>query len=106
MTNKDCLGCKKNVAKSAKALRCARCKLWSHTSCLGLMDTDHDFMSNRCSAGFRWFCNLCQLDVDELISQKTVLDFGEALAARVTSLVADAMSGFSERLGKIVWEKK
>lgn len=101
MTNKDCLGCKKTVAKSVKALRCAKCKLWSHTSCLGLVDTDYDFMSSRCSAGFRWFCNLCQLDMDELISRKTVLDSGEALAAKVTSLVADAMSGFSERLGKI-----
>ena len=99
---KDCIGCKKTVAKSARALKCARCRLWSHTSCSGLLDTDYDFMSSRYPAGFRWFCGGCQVDIDELlISQNAMLDSGEALVTRVTGLVADAMTGFSERLVKL-----
>ena len=99
---KDCIGCKKTVAKSARALRCARCRIWSHVSCLGLLDTDYDFMASRYAAGFRWFCNVCQSDMDELmISQKTISDSGEALVEKVTNLVAQSMSGVTQRLAKL-----
>ena len=99
MAGKTCMGCKKVVAKSARALKCAGCQLWSHVSCESLLDTDYDFMSSRYAMGFRWFCRTCHLDADGLlISQKSIADCGEALVARVSKLVADTMTGISQRL--------
>ena len=98
----ECIGCRKTVAKSAKAVKCARCGAWSHGTCSGLVDGDYDFMLFRQAVGFRWYCGGCLPVVEEFsIGQRTISDVGETLAAKVADLVTSAMSGFSERVAAL-----
>ena len=93
-----CLECGKVVAKGAKALGCGKCGKWLHVGCGVLEDTDFDFMSARWKAGFRWFCDRCtlepeQLKFDILDSVKTMLsEFQEEMSLSMKALESKVLS--------------
>ena len=93
-----CLECGKAVAKGAKALGCGRCGKWLHVGCGVLEEADFVFMSARFRAGFRWFCDRCtvepeQLKFDILDNVKTVLsEFREEMSLRMTALESNVQS--------------
>ena len=94
----DCLDCSRKVAKSAKALKCARCKEWCHTSCGGLQDDDYHFMTNRMRSGFRWYCPNCVVDADDGDSRERAVDEIMERFGKVESLVSDSMQKLGARL--------
>ena len=94
----DCGVCKKKVAKSAKALTCDFCRLWHHTTCAGLDDSDYDFMKRRKGQGFRWFCGSCIVGADDTLRNTQV---ESQLDDKLTSVVSAVLQGFNVRLGEL-----
>ena len=93
----DCGACGKRVAKSAKALACDSCRLWYHTPCAGLTDTDYDFMKGRKGHGFRWYCEKCISSVDGAIGSDQTAN---QVDKKLSSIVA-AVEGINLRLGDL-----
>ena len=93
----DCGACGKEVAKSAKALACDFCRLWYHTSCAGLTDSDYDFMKSRKGLGFHWFCGKCISSSDSAVgSDRTANQVDEKL-----SNIVAAVEGINQILGDL-----
>ena len=89
MSKKEsCPACKKAVAKSAKALRCAYCIGWYHTSCLSFGDEEYDFMAQG-KQGFRWFCSNCEDPVAGLLRGN---DSWTGMERKITENVTTEMS--------------
>ena len=94
----DCLSCNKKVAKNAKALRCAHCKEWCHTSCDGLEDEDFIFMTNREKLGFKWYCRTCMVDVDDINSKGEAVNELKEKFSKMESIISKSMQMFGQRL--------
>ena len=98
----ECSECDRAVAKSAQALKCTYCAKWFHVACVELDKEDYLFMLRRQSLGFRWFCVGCMIEVDDLLREDRIASALEKkLTDNVLSVVSDAMSGFSEKLGSL-----
>ena len=54
-----CNECGKVVRSNQKALLCAKCKVWSHASCLGLNKAGYKFYSD--CLDVNWTCTWCSL---------------------------------------------
>ena len=94
----NCLSCNKKVAKSAKALRCAHCKEWCHTSCGGLEEDDFIFMTNRGKSGFRWYCSNCVVDADDIDSKDKAVNELKQKFSEMESIVSKSMQMFGQRI--------
>ena len=91
------MACEKPVAKSAFALRCFHCDVWMHVGCGDLTIGDYDFMKERQSFGFRWFCSDCLKCLSgpgPRVITRTLAEAGEAVAAKVASAVAQQLQDF------------
>ena len=97
----DCLSCSKKVTKNAKALRCAYCKEWCHTTCGGLEDEDYVFMTNREKMGFRWYCSSCVVDADDTDSKGKAVDELKERFKEMEAMVSNSMQKFGQRLGNL-----
>ena len=94
----DCGICDKRVAKTHKALACDLCHLWHHTTCVGLDDSDYEYMKRRRVHGFRWFCGGCVAKADDAL-RGPVMD--SKLEDKLKSIVSDALDGVNTRLGEL-----
>ena len=94
----DCGICDKRVAKTHKALACDLCHLWHHTTCVGLDDSDYEYMKRRRVHGFRWFCGGCVAKADDAL-RGPVMD--NKLEDKLKSIVSDALDGVNSRLGEL-----
>ena len=97
----DCLSCNKKVAKSAKAIRCAYCKEWCHTTCGGLEDEDYLFMTEREKFGFRWYCLRCMVDCDNKDSRGKAVEELKEKFMEMQSMVSTSMQMFGQRLDNV-----
>lgn len=100
----DCLDCKRKVSKNAKALRCARCKVWCHATCGGLQDGDQLFMASREGSGFRWYCSVCAKIADDIDSRGSNTEEIMEKLKKVELLMSESMQKVGERLENL--EKK
>lgn len=62
--------CNLKVAQNAKALKCASCSEWFHVTCTSLEEEGYIFMCRRQSSGFRWFCEACVPEVDDILLEE------------------------------------
>ena len=95
----DCCECNQKVAKNAKALKCAFCREWFHVTCIGLEEEDYLFMRGRQSLGFRWFCEACVPEVDDiLLEERSASTLEKKLVEGVSVMITDAIGGLAEKV--------
>ena len=94
----DCGVCRKKVAKSAKALTCDFCRLWHHTTCASLDDSDYDFMRRSKGQGFLWFCGNCIVGADDALRSTQV---ESQLDDKLAGVVSNVLRGVNARLGEL-----
>ena len=98
MSKTNCLACRKNVAKSAKALKCAYCTRWYHIGCLSLDDGDFEFMAQR-KQGFRWFCGECDETINSMLAEgRCSSDFEKKVIENVSAVVTNTLEKFQAEI--------
>ena len=87
-----CPGCRRQVAKSAKALNCWHCGIWHHITCVGLDDDDFSFMSKK-RPGIRWYCGNCDVGTAGVSGETEIVNKVELLLkGAVDSVLGDITS--------------
>ena len=65
MTHK-CEGCKKQVSKTDRGLKCEYCGAWFHTEGENVTSDEYDFIENH-REQLHWFCKVCNSKAVELL---------------------------------------
>lgn len=80
-----CGTCNKVVAESSQAILCDfECGFWYHIGCVGVSHNDYDKLSN---SKEKWFCNVCDLKVDNAELREQVKSLNETIRLLQEDLV-------------------
>ena len=101
MPGENCFVCNRKVAKTAKALRCSRCRDWYHVSCAELEEDDFLFLGKRGKAGFRWYCADCVVDADDAVSKAEAACQMDKKFENMESVMSDFMEKLGERIAEL-----
>ena len=84
-----CSICRKQVAKSAKALSCWGCNLWNHIGCADLDDDDYTYMAKK-RPGVRWYCGACDVKAQSAGTSDVI--------KKVEEMLNDGLNSFMEAI--------
>ena len=92
-----CALCTKPVGKNSQALKCTSCADWFHVGCGDLVEDDYIFLKAREKFGFRWFCDKCVGQSNQMKDEAAV-DASEELLGKVVSVMEDVRKQIFDRM--------
>ena len=63
-----CGTCTRECEEKSRSIMCNYCEKWFHSQCVDLDDESYDFMMKKLKS-LKWFCNACDVKVDEAIEK-------------------------------------
>ena len=92
-----CALCTKLVGKNSHALKCASCAEWVHVGCGDLIEDDYNFLKAWEKFGFRWFCDGC-IGQSNQMKGETAASTSEESLEKVVSAMEDVRKQIFKRM--------